>query len=72
MPRSEYDSIPAALDPQLKDREVKEPEEDKISFSTLCRIEKDARTLSLVNSFSTTYWERLHGNSYKSPSTIPL
>ena len=52
VPRSEYDSIPAALDPQLKDREVKEPEEENISLSTLCRIEKDARTFSLVNSFA--------------------
>ena len=52
VPRAEYESIPAALDPQLKDREVKEPNEVKISLSTLCRIEKDARTLSLINSFS--------------------
>ena len=52
VPRSEYDSVPATLDPQLKDREVKEPEEDKMALSTICQLEKDTRTLSLVNSFS--------------------
>ena len=50
--RSSFDYAPASIDQVLVDRGVKEPEERKIPTSTLIRLEKDARTMSLIGSFS--------------------
>ena len=47
----EFDYTPASLDSILVDRGVKEPDERKVSMSTLVRFERDSRTMSLVASF---------------------
>ena len=52
VPRATFDFAPAALDPFLTDRAIKEPDEAKIQTSTLLKLEKDACTLSLIASFS--------------------
>ena len=52
VPRTSFDYVPASLDSILIDRGVKEPEERKLNTATLIRFERDARTLTLVGSFS--------------------
>ena len=52
MPWSSFDYAPASLDTVLVDQGVKDPEERKVTTATLVRFEKDARTMSLIGSFS--------------------
>ena len=52
VPRSSFDYAPASLDSVLVDHGGKGPEERKVTTATLVQFEKDARTMSLIGSFS--------------------
>ena len=50
--RMSFDYAPTTVDTILTDRGVKEPEDRKITTATLLRFEREARTVSLISSFS--------------------